>query len=101
MLPYIERTQRITELFDYYGLHTAIKKITLLPTKNSELLSQSIAQDLNPDLIKLPATGFFQKLFESMINAYHNNKILRHLVLIDLILLFGLVISLACNWCLL
>ena len=73
------------------------KKVSLLPSKNSEQLSQKIALELNPDLIKPPTFGI-NKIFDQIKASYTSNFVARHLIFIDLILLLVIVISLGCGW---
>jgi len=54
--------------------------------------------DLNPDLIKPPAVEILPILVEKIQINYHNNPMARHLVLVDIVLLFVIVINLACGW---
>lgn len=98
MLPMIERSQKIAELFNYQGLLIVYKKITLLPSRQSEILSQKIAVDLNPDLMKAPAVGFIPKTIEAIQTLYQSSPLTRHLILVDTTLLFVWFISIACKW---
>lgn len=61
-------------------------------------MAQKIACDLNPDLIKAPATGFFPKLYERIKVSYCQHPLKRHLFFIDMTLLVLIVLCFACSW---
>lgn len=79
---------------NYEGLVIFFGKITLLPSKNSELLSQKIALDLNPDLISPPAEGVLPRIWE-LVNMYlFSSPLKRHIFFIDFALLIAILLSL-------
>ena len=98
MLPYVERTQKISDVFFYQGLLVAFKKVTLLASQESEALSQQIAIDLNPDLMKPLTEGFVAILAEKIKTNYHSNTLMRHVVLVDILLAIITIFNLACGW---
>jgi len=97
MLEYLEKSQRIIEVLNYRGILIAWQKLTLLPTKHSELLSLKIAQELNPDLIKALPKGC-NKFVENIKDSYSNNFSKRHMWLIDLPLLIVLIVGITMEW---
>jgi len=89
----VERSQKLSEICSYQGLVIALSKVTFVPSRQSEMLSQKIAVDLNPDLKKAPAVGFIPKTIELINSCYHSSALARHLALIDGCLLSTLIIT--------
>lgn len=96
--PFLERSQKITDVFKYQGLSIIFNKMTLLPTEQSKILSHKIAIDLNPDLAKQPPVGLLPIIYEYLRNIYHHNYLSRHLLLMDVNCLVLIFISLGFSW---
>jgi hypothetical protein len=76
----------------FKALNLAYKKITLLPSVQSLQLSEVIAQDLNPDLIKPPPVGLFPKLKYVFNSQIISNELGRHLFFVNLpLLIVGII----------
>lgn len=97
MLEHVERTQQVVEVLNYRGIQIALNKISLLSTSKAQKLTQRIAQELNPDLVKAQPKGL-ARIWEAISSTYNSSVHRRHLFLIDLPLVAILALGLVFNW---
>ena len=66
VVPFIEKSQKIAEVLDYKGLLIMFKKVTLSASEESLWLSNKLAEEMNPDLIKKPKTRIVLRAWEQI-----------------------------------